>query len=79
MRHRRFTPAFDGLSLRIAPSSLVGATTADLASVALVAAATTSSSGVSAAAASSSATSTDLSALGSAPYTCAVPTTAVSY
>ncbi len=69
MRYRRFVPAFDGLSLRIAPSSLAGAlATPVTAAPALTSVADTSDP-------STAAASTSLSASFS-PYTCAVPTTA---
>jgi hypothetical protein len=73
MQRRRFTPAFDSLSLRIAPSTGVVAT-AGLSTVPMVAAATASLAGASSAVATSA--STAASSLDSSPYTCAVPTTA---
>jgi hypothetical protein len=75
MRYRRFVPAFDGLSLRIAPSSLAGVDTSALTATA-VAPASTSVAGTSIA--STAAVSTSLSASSWSPYTCAVPTTALN-
>jgi hypothetical protein len=77
MRHRRFVPAFDSLSLRIAPSALASAVPTDSSDVPASSAAPVPVSDDTTSDASTAAVCTSLSDSSWSPFTCAVPTTAL--